>query len=561
MDFYGWIHRGKSGGHLSTVNGIEEIYGLSPQTGNVYHNFQTTAGGSWSGWNSLGGYGLNFKGGLSAIYNPTANIRDIFIIDTSGTTWHQYLSASNNWSGWISLGGTVVGVPSVSVRNGTEEIYALCPIDGNIYHNYQTTPGGGWSGWFSLGGSGTIASTPYVVVDSNGTRNLYAIGKDGNVWQNYLTTSNQWSGWFSMGNPNTTKGYTISGQINGSSGPLSGVTVTLSGSANESQTTNSNGQYWFAVAAGGTYTVTPTLSGYTFSPASQTFSNLSGNQSSQPAAGQPSVCTTQAATISGTATFWYFGGVSGSSGYSTTTTLTATPPSSSCMSPTITWSTDSPSRLSIAPAGLSATLTSKGASQYQKGYDIHVTVTYNGKASSPFPIFINTPYSMTTSNGGGYCNGSGCDCPAFGYTGYIGYINTVGHGVADLNGNIMTPIVLNESLEKQQWLDSTYSGAAFPSASTWTPGQWNGNNTFTDYFWICAPSAGSLNPPPASYSATGGTVIFNETQKFWVGSGSHFQGTCVERGIVTLYNNHGALTTNYTPITNPADCAQGTTLN
>lgn len=59
---------------------------------------------------------------------------------------------------------------------------------------------------------------------------------------------------------------------------LPGVTMTLGSDASASTTTDSNGTYSFYVPAGGTYTVTPSLSGYTFSPVSQTFNDISQSQ-------------------------------------------------------------------------------------------------------------------------------------------------------------------------------------------------------------------------------------------------------------------------------------------
>jgi hypothetical protein len=45
-----------------------------------------------------------------------------------------------------------------------------------------------------------------------------------------------------------------------------------------------NGIYSFTLAGGGNYTITPSLSGFTFAPASQTFNNLSANQTADFAA-------------------------------------------------------------------------------------------------------------------------------------------------------------------------------------------------------------------------------------------------------------------------------------
>ncbi len=58
--------------------------------------------------------------------------------------------------------------------------------------------------------------------------------------------------------------YTVSGTITGASA----VTVTLSGAATGTTTTDANGAYSFASLANGSYTLTPSKSGYTFSPAS-----------------------------------------------------------------------------------------------------------------------------------------------------------------------------------------------------------------------------------------------------------------------------------------------------
>lgn len=53
--------------------------------------------------------------------------------------------------------------------------------------------------------------------------------------------------------------------------PSTGATVTLSGAASGSTTTDQFGNYSFGSLAAGTYTVTPTQAGYTFAPLSRTF--------------------------------------------------------------------------------------------------------------------------------------------------------------------------------------------------------------------------------------------------------------------------------------------------
>ena len=61
--------------------------------------------------------------------------------------------------------------------------------------------------------------------------------------------------------------YSISGTITkSSSGTLSGVTMTLSGTSSGIATTDANGNYNFTGRANGSYTVTPSLAGYAFTP-------------------------------------------------------------------------------------------------------------------------------------------------------------------------------------------------------------------------------------------------------------------------------------------------------
>ena len=71
--------------------------------------------------------------------------------------------------------------------------------------------------------------------------------------------------------------YSISGTISGDI--ATGVTVTLSGDASDSVVTGGDGTYVFEDLPDGDYTVTPSLTGYTFSPASTNVTINNGNQS------------------------------------------------------------------------------------------------------------------------------------------------------------------------------------------------------------------------------------------------------------------------------------------
>jgi hypothetical protein len=75
--------------------------------------------------------------------------------------------------------------------------------------------------------------------------------------------------------------YAISGQVTaaGTTGGLSGVTLSLTGSATASTTTDASGNYSFSgLASGGNYSVTPSLSGYSFAPSTYPVNTLTSNQ-------------------------------------------------------------------------------------------------------------------------------------------------------------------------------------------------------------------------------------------------------------------------------------------
>jgi hypothetical protein len=76
------------------------------------------------------------------------------------------------------------------------------------------------------------------------------------------------------GTPPTT--YSISGTVSGD--VANGVTMTLAGAGTGTATTNSSGTYSFSGLANGTYTVTPSLSGYTFTPSSQSVTISGANR-------------------------------------------------------------------------------------------------------------------------------------------------------------------------------------------------------------------------------------------------------------------------------------------
>ena len=138
-------------------------------------------------------------------------------------------------------------------------------LSGSQTGTTQTDSGGFYTfADLAAGGNYTVtpSKSPYTFVPANRTFNNL--------------TSNQ-TGDF------TVTAYSISGRVtNTSSAGESGVVLTLSGTQASTTQTDANGNYSFtSVAAGGTYTVTPSKSDpvltYTFSPVSRNIANLNAN--------------------------------------------------------------------------------------------------------------------------------------------------------------------------------------------------------------------------------------------------------------------------------------------
>jgi len=144
----------------------------------------------------------------------------------------------------------------------------------------------GVSGSFTVTTTGTLPMTltetgslpsPITFVDNgNGTATISGKPTGASVSPITITASNGFGSnatqtfTLSVTAVSCSTNCTISGTVSFpgtlSGPPISGVTITLSGPSSPSTTTLANGSYSFTGLTGGTYTVTPSLAGYTFSP-------------------------------------------------------------------------------------------------------------------------------------------------------------------------------------------------------------------------------------------------------------------------------------------------------
>ena len=205
-----------------TLGGAKSASTLTGPSGN--YSFSGLANGAYTVTPSLSGGYVFTPSTLSVTVSgasvPNQNFTDL---------------GANTVSGKVAVAG--VGLPGVTVTlNGTTAV----TTDSTGSYFIQGLPNGTYGLVPSLSGYVFSPVSLTIVVSGNSAGNDFSAS------------------------PSTAPTYTISGAVPGASG----FKVTLSGSAGASTLTDSSGNYSFPGLTSGTYTVTPSESGYTFSPPS-----------------------------------------------------------------------------------------------------------------------------------------------------------------------------------------------------------------------------------------------------------------------------------------------------
>lgn len=108
---------------------------------------------------------------------------EIFAPGTDGAIWHKWqLTPNGDWSGWSSLGnprGVSLGTIAVA-QNQDGRLAVFAEGDGAVWHVFQLTPNGGWGGWTSLGGEDL--KYPVVGRNQDGRLEIFAWGGNLAIW-------------------------------------------------------------------------------------------------------------------------------------------------------------------------------------------------------------------------------------------------------------------------------------------------------------------------------------------------------------------------------------------
>jgi hypothetical protein len=234
--------------------------------------------------------GVNFSGTFAQASNSTGNfVKFAGVYMTAGFTLTATPGPASDSGKRAPVNGIQI-IPSSSSSLAADFTLSASP-------NSQTvTPGGKTSYTVNVGGlngfTGTVGlSVSGVPVGASASFSPTSISGSGSATLNVSTTTNTSAGTSTLtitGSSgslihsttvglvvNATQTFSISGTISGSGG--NGATVVLSGAASASTTANSSGSYTFTGLANGTYAVTPSHSGFNFSPTVQSVTINGGN--------------------------------------------------------------------------------------------------------------------------------------------------------------------------------------------------------------------------------------------------------------------------------------------
>jgi hypothetical protein len=235
-------------------DGRQEIF-IVGKTGALYHNYQTTINGNWSGFISLGGNWAQ-NGQPEVLRNKDGRL-ELFIIGTNGQLNHAYeqtAGSSTSWSGFSTFSSALT--QTIKIGGGTNASGALdifvVGTDGVLYEMHQATPGGSWTSWATLGGSWSQDVDIANGNDLDGRQEVLLIGSTGNLYTIFQTAVN--GGWSAITDIGGTFSQTARTALaRNSDGRLEAFIIGSGGALFHAYQTTANGSWSGWSSLGGTW--------------------------------------------------------------------------------------------------------------------------------------------------------------------------------------------------------------------------------------------------------------------------------------------------------------------
>jgi hypothetical protein len=233
-------------------NGDAQLLGLG-KDGSIYHNIRYSKG-TWQGWKPVDGANgaSHFSGPDMAITGMPNGSSQIVAIGLDGNIWHNIRSAAGAWQGWRRMtganGATSFAASKVAIA-GMPDDSAQVIAYGNNGNMYLTTrsASGTWSDWQELtganGAAGFAGPDLAIAAMPDGSAQILAIGKDGNIYHGVRTTDGAFSGWGHLAGLGTSYMAASSIGITGMPNGTSQVTAIGKGSDTYHAVRNTNGTW------------------------------------------------------------------------------------------------------------------------------------------------------------------------------------------------------------------------------------------------------------------------------------------------------------------------------
>ncbi|WP_344600104.1 hypothetical protein [Streptomyces glaucus] len=160
-----------SGSNIAVANqkdGRLNVF-IVQSSGGVSRNYETSVNGSWSGWKGFASAGTVMTAAPRAGVTPVSgsNISvgthddgrlDVVVLQSNGGVARNYeTSPGGSFSGWEVLAGSGVAasVEATSHSDGRFDIF-VTQTNGGLSRNYETSPGGSFSGWKGFAPAGAV---------------------------------------------------------------------------------------------------------------------------------------------------------------------------------------------------------------------------------------------------------------------------------------------------------------------------------------------------------------------------------------------------------------------
>jgi hypothetical protein len=183
-------------------NGALDVFALDTG-GNVWHDMQLSTdvpaspAEDWSGWTELPG--VIAVGGPAVVKNQNATL-EVFVPASNGDVWHNWQSSpSGAWNGWVDMGSGSYGIAGLRAADNADGSLSVFGIgaNGDVWTARESAPEVGWSAWTDL--SGTQIQPGFAVgQDLDGLIEIFGIDGNGQPWQNAQNNSGGWVGWSEM---------------------------------------------------------------------------------------------------------------------------------------------------------------------------------------------------------------------------------------------------------------------------------------------------------------------------------------------------------------------------